>query len=110
AIRLTMSATWAPLSALMAQMFRPQSRYTSMSLSYGTGAAVFGGLTPIAAAGVFALTGSIWMVVGLFALLGLIAFVSTYLAPQHSDEAPVTQSFEPRLDTTAVRTDTDRDR
>ncbi|GEK79577.1 MFS transporter [Agrococcus baldri] len=105
AIRLTMSATWAPLSALMAQMFRPQSRYTSMSLSYGTGAAVFGGLTPIAATGLFALTGNIWAVVGLFAFLGLVAWVSTWLAPQHSDEAAVTQSLEPRLDTTAIRTD-----
>ena len=104
-IRLTMSATWAPLSALMAQMFRPQSRYTSMSLAYGTGAAVFGGLSPVVAAGLFALTGNIWTVVGLFAFLGLIAWVSTYLAPQHSDEAPVTESLQPRLDTTAIRTD-----
>lgn len=108
AIRLTMSATWAPLSALMAHMFRPQSRYTSMSLAYGTGAAIFGGLSPVAAAGLFALTGNIWTVVGLFAFLGLIAWVSTYLAPQHSDEAPVTKSFEPRLDTTTVRTDPER--
>ena len=50
-------------------------------------------------------TGNIWTVVGLFAFLGLVAWVSTWLAPQHSDEAPVTQSFEPRLDTTAIRTD-----
>lgn len=103
AIRLTMSGTWAPLSALMSQMFRPQSRYTSMSLSYGVGAAVWGGLSPVVAAGLFAATGNIWTVIGLYAFLGLVAWVSTALAPQHSDEAPVTQSFEPRLDTTAVR-------
>ncbi|MGC5077923.1 MFS transporter [Agrococcus sp. DT81.2] len=103
AIRLTMSGTWAPLSALMSQMFRPQSRYTSMSLSYGVGAAVWGGLSPVVAAGLFAATGNIWTVIGLYAFLGLVAWVSTYLAPQHSDEAPVTESLEPRLDTTAIR-------
>ncbi len=108
AIRLTMSGTWAPLSALMSQMFRPQSRYTSMSLSYGVGAAVWGGLSPVVAAGLFAATGNIWTVIGLYAFLGLVAWVSTYLAPQHSDEAPVTESLEPRLDTTAIRRPEDR--
>jgi MFS family permease len=86
AIRITMSATWAPLSALLTQMYRPQARYTSMSLAYGIGAAVFGGLSPIAATSLMASTGSIWSVIGLFGLLSAIAWVSTALAPQHSDE------------------------
>lgn len=105
AIRIAMSGTWAPLSALIAQMFRPQSRYTSMSLSYGTGAAIFGGLSPVIASALMLATGSIWSVVGLYAVLALIAWVSTALSPQHSDMAPVTGSFNARLDTTAIDTE-----
>lgn len=85
-IRITMSATWAPLSALLTQMYRPQARYTSMSLAYGIGAAVWGGLSPIAATSLNAATGTIWSVIGLFGFLSLVAWVSTALAPQHSDE------------------------
>ncbi len=86
AIRVTMSATWAPLSALMSQMYRPQARYTSMSLAYGVGAAVWGGLSPIAATSLQAGTGTVWSVIGLFAFLSVVAWVSTALAPQHSDD------------------------
>ncbi|WP_309131268.1 MFS transporter [Brevibacterium sp.] len=86
AIRVTMSATWAPLSALMSQMYRPQARYTSMSLAYGVGAAVWGGLSPIAATSLQAGTGTVWSVIGLFAFLSVVAWVSTALAPQHRDD------------------------
>lgn len=102
AIRITMSCTWAPLSALLTAMFRPQSRYTSMSLAYGIGAAIFGGLSPIAASWLMLVTGNVWSVVGLFGLLAFIAWICTYLAPQHSDTAPVTKSLEARLDTVAI--------
>jgi MFS family permease len=101
-IRVTMSATWAPLSALMTQMFRPQARYTSMSLSYGFGAAVWAGLSPVIATTLVIATGNVWSVVALFGFLSLVAWVSTALAPQHSDAAPVTGSFNARMDTTAV--------
>ncbi|MDN6748099.1 MAG: MFS transporter, partial [Brevibacterium sp.] len=86
AIRVTMSATWAPLSALLTQMYRPQARYTSMSLAYGVGAASWGGLSPIVATSLMAATGSIWSVIGLFGFLSAVAWISTALAPQHSDE------------------------
>jgi len=101
-IRITLSATWAPLSALLAQMFRPQARYTSMSLAYGVGAAFWGGLSPVIAAALFAATGSVWAVIAQFGVMCLAAWIATALAPQHSDMAPVTGSFEPRLDTTAI--------
>lgn len=90
AIRITMSATWAPLSALMSQMYRPQARYTSMSLAYGVGAAVWGGLSPIVATSLQAATGTVWSVIGLFAFLSVVAWVSTALAPQYKDEAAPT--------------------
>ena len=103
-IRVAMSATWAPLSALMTALFRPQSRYTSMSLSYGLGAAIFGGLSPVVASALMLATGSIWSVVALYGGLSVIALVATFFSPQHSDAAPVTGSFKARLDTTAVPT------
>ena len=102
-IRVTLSGAWAPLSAIMAQMFRPQSRYTSMSLSYGVGAAVWGGLSPAIASTLLIVTGdNFWSVVGFFGLLTVAAVIGTRFAPQYSDEAPVTGSFAPRLDTTTI--------
>ena len=82
-------------------MFRPQSRYTSMSLAYGIGAAIWGGMTPMAALWLLEMTGTPWSVIALVAVMALINAVAMFLAPQHSDEAPVTASYEPRLDTTA---------
>lgn len=104
-IRVTLSGAWAPLSTLMTQMFRPQSRYTSMSLAYGIGSAVWGGLSPAIASLLLVVTGgNFWSVVGFFGVLALAAFIGVRFAPQHSDAAPVTGSLTPRLDTTTVRT------
>ncbi|MDA4892201.1 MULTISPECIES: MFS transporter [Microbacterium] len=102
-LRLTLSGAWASLSTVMAQMFRPQARYTSMSLSYGIGAAVWGGLSPAIATALLAATGNFWSVVGFFGVLCLVALFGTFFAPQHSDTAPVTQSLRARTDTTAIR-------
>ncbi|MBL3686266.1 MFS transporter [Leucobacter zeae] len=101
-IRITLSGAWAPLSTLMAQMFRPQARYTSMSLSYGIGAAVWGGLSPAIATALLAATGNFWSVVWFFGFLALIAALGAIFAPQHSDTAPATGSLRARLDTTAI--------
>ena len=103
-IRITLSGAWAPLSTVMTQMFRPQARYTSMSLSYGIGAAVWGGLSPAIATALIALTGSFWSAIWFFGGLAVIAVIGTWFAPQHSDSAPVTASFNPRIDTTAIKT------
>lgn len=96
-IRLTLSGAWAPLSALMAHMFRPQARYTSMSLSYGIGAAIWGGLSPAIASGLMTVTGNIWSVVAFFGFLSLVAWLGTAFAPQHSD---VTDDRMPTTDST----------
>ncbi|MBT2483874.1 MULTISPECIES: MFS transporter [unclassified Microbacterium] len=103
-IRVTLSGAWAPLSTVMAQMFRPQARTTSMSLSYGVGAAVWGGLSPAIATALLLATGNFWSVIAFFGVLAAVALFGTWFAPQHSDLAPVTASFNPRLDTTAVKT------
>lgn len=103
-IRITLSGAWAPLSTLMAQMFRPQARYTSMSLSYGIGAAVWGGLSPAIATALLTATGDFWSVIWFFGFLALIAALGAIFAPQHSDTAPATGSLKARLDTTAIDT------
>ncbi|MFC4137853.1 MULTISPECIES: MFS transporter [unclassified Microbacterium] len=105
-LRITLSGAWAPLSTLMAQMFRPQARYTSMSLSYGIGAAVWGGLSPVIATALIAATGTFWSAVVFFAVLCLLAVFGAYFAPQHSDNAPVTESLIAR-GTTAIPTSKD---
>ena len=100
-VRVAMSATYAPIAAILAQMFRPQARYTSISLSYGCGAALWAGFSPWFATQLIAWTGSVWSVIAMFTAMAAIAFVCTWRAPQHSDAAPVTESFTPRTDTTA---------
>lgn len=101
-IRVTLSGAWASLSTVMTQMFRPQARYTSMSLSYGVGAAVWGGLSPVIASALIVATGNFWSVVAFFGLLAAVAFFGALLAPQRSDAAPATASLNPRLDTTVI--------
>lgn len=102
-VRIAMSATYAPIAAILAQMFRPQARYTSISLAYGCGAALWAGFSPWFATMLIAWTGSVWSVIVMFTAMAAIAFVCTWRAPQHSDAAPVTESFTPRTDTTANR-------
>ncbi|WP_345802247.1 MFS transporter [Microbacterium sp. AZCO] len=102
-VRIAMSATYAPIAAILAQMFRPQARYTSIALSYGVGAAIWAGFSPWFATLLIAWTGSIWSVVAMFTGMAILAAICTKLAPQHSDEAPVTDSFVPRTDTTTNR-------
>ncbi|HEY9308334.1 MAG TPA: MFS transporter [Microbacterium sp.] len=103
-VRIAMSATYAPIAAILAQMFRPQARYTSIALSYGVGAAIWAGFSPWFATQLIAWTGSIWSVIAMFTGMALLAGICTRLAPQHSDEAPVTDSYTPRTDTTTART------
>ena len=102
-VRIAMSATYAPIAALLAQMFRPQARYTSIALSYGVGAAIWAGFSPWFATQLIAWTGNIWSVIAMFTGMAILAAICTKLAPQHSDEAPVTDSFTPRTDTTTNR-------
>ncbi len=94
-VRITMSATYAPIAAILAQMFRPQARYTSIALSYGVGAAVWAGFSPWFATKLMAWTGTVWSVIAMFIAMAALAAICTKLAPQHSDDAEVTDTYEP---------------
>ncbi|GAA1937029.1 MFS transporter [Brevibacterium antiquum] len=86
-VRLTLMGTWAPLSTLMAQMFEPSYRQTSLSLSYGIGNAIWAGLSPVVATGLYAATNSIWSVIALFGFMTVVSLISLYFARQIKDTA-----------------------
>lgn len=84
--RIFMSGAWAPLSSIMSQMFHPQSRQTSLSLSYGVGNALFGGLAPITATALYGATGTIWSVIILYIGMSTMSLICLILAPQRNDD------------------------
>ena len=59
---------------------------TSLSVSYGLGAALWAGFSPMVATALFGSTGTIWSVVIMFAVMAGISAVCTALAPQLRDE------------------------
>ncbi len=73
--------TYGPVAALLAEMFPPRIRYSSMSIPYHIGAGYFGGFLPLIASYIIARTGDayaglwytwVFMLLGLiFALIGL---------------------------------------
>lgn len=73
--------TYGPVAALLAEMFPPRIRYSSMSIPYHIGAGYFGGFLPLIAAYIVARTGDayagLWytwafVLIGmLFAMIGL---------------------------------------
>ncbi|MCI2265245.1 MFS transporter [Sediminivirga luteola] len=88
AVRLTMSATYAPTATFMSQLFVPRARYTSVSLSYGIGVAIYGGLAPVTATFLYDATGTIWAVVVLFLVFAALNVACVALAPQLRDDEP----------------------
>lgn len=67
------AGAWACIPALLRKLFKPSVRYTGMSVSYQLSSVVFGGLMPMAGAGLLALgEGSPIYAIGLMILLVLI--------------------------------------
>jgi len=77
------AATYAPVSALMVELFPARIRYTSLSFPYHLGAGWVGGLLPATAFAIVATTGNIyaglWYPVG-FATVG--ALIVLFLLPE----------------------------
>lgn len=87
-MRLAMSATYGPVAAVLSQMFRPQARYTSISLTYQVAGAVFGGLSPLASTLLYQATDTIWSVIVLLIAMCALSIVCLALAPQYEDDEP----------------------
>lgn len=85
-MRLAMAAVYGPIARVLAQMFPPRARYTSISIAYQVAGAIFGGLSPIVCTALFALTGSILPVVGLLMAMAVVSILCLVKAPRHRDD------------------------
>jgi MFS family permease len=90
-IRLVLAATYGPIAAVLSQMFRPQARYTSISLANQGAGAIFGGLSPL----VYQATGSVWPVIGLLIGMCAVSILCLLVAPQHVDHVDGDTSVTP---------------
>ena len=84
-IMLMVTAAYAPLAAMLVELFPAQVRYTSMSLPYHIGNGWFGGFLPTTAFAMVAATGNIhfglWypvVIAGLTFLVGLVFLPETF--------------------------------
>lgn len=100
-VRVTMNTTWAPIAAIMSQMFDAESRQTSLSVSYSIGNALWAGFSPLIATSLFIATGTIWAVIAQYFAMTLITLVCLIFAPQRKDYV-----FDPQTVAVGV---TDRD-
>jgi MFS transporter, MHS family, shikimate and dehydroshikimate transport protein len=64
------------------EMFAARTRYSGASLGFQIGAAISGGLTPAAAAGLLAWTGATWPISVYLIALAAITFAATIAAPE----------------------------
>ncbi|NSC19873.1 MHS family MFS transporter [Streptomyces albus subsp. chlorinus] len=96
AMRLVMAATYGPVAAVLAQMFRPQARYTSISVTYQVAGALFGGLSPVVSTLMFQATDSIVPVIVLLVAMCALSIACLLKAPQHTDDATPADTPAPR--------------
>lgn len=96
-MRLVMAATYGPVAAVLSQLFRPQARYTSISLTYQIAGAIFGGLSPVVSTMMFQATGSVIPVILLLVGMCAVSVGCLLKAPQHVDHAtaPDDEAAEP---------------
>ncbi len=95
AMRLVMAATYGPVAAVLAQMFGPQARYTSISVTYQVAGALFGGLSPVVSTLMFQATGSIVPVIVLLVAMCALSIACLLRAPQHTDDPAPARSPGP---------------
>ena len=102
-MRLAMAATYGPIAAVLSQMFRPQARYTSISLSYQVAGAVFGGLSPLVSTLLFQATGTIWSAILMLMGMCVLSLVCLAFVPQYEDTEPSGDRPEDRTKAPAGR-------
>ncbi len=91
-MRLVMAAVYGPIARVLAQMYPPRTRYTSISIAYQVAGAIFGGLSPIVCTALLAATGSILPVAGLLMLMALVSIACLVKAPWYRDADLATAS------------------
>ncbi|MFL1380731.1 MULTISPECIES: MFS transporter [unclassified Nocardiopsis] len=84
-MRLAMAAVYGPIARVLAQMYPPQARYTSISIAYQVAGAIFGGLSPLVSTALYAATGSILPVAGLLMAMAVVSIICLANAPRHRD-------------------------
>ncbi|PZO72459.1 MAG: MFS transporter [Pelagerythrobacter marensis] len=72
ALGILSALTYGPVAALLAEMFPPQIRYSSMSIPYHIGAGYLGGFLPLIAGYIVAITGNAYA--GLWYTWAIVAF------------------------------------
>ena len=84
-IMLMVTATYAPLAAMLVELFPSRIRYTSMSLPYHIGNGWFGGFLPTTAFAMVAATGNIYyglwypvLIAGMTAVIGILFLPETF--------------------------------
>ncbi|SEK07627.1 MFS transporter [Paraburkholderia diazotrophica] len=75
-VALLKATYFAPIPALMAELFPTRTRTTGMAIGYNIGTTVFGGFTPLAVASLIALTGNN-LAPGLYLMLAAIVSLLT---------------------------------
>ncbi len=85
AIMLMVTAAYAPLAAMLVELFPARIRYTSMSLPYHIGNGWFGGFLPTVAFAMVAATGNIYyglwypvLIAGMTAVVGILFLPETF--------------------------------
>ncbi|MFC2952412.1 MFS transporter [Marinicaulis aureus] len=85
AIMLMVTAAYAPLAAMLVELFPARIRYTSMSLPYHIGNGWFGGFLPTTAFAMVAATGNIYyglwypvLIAGMTAVVGILFLPETF--------------------------------
>jgi MHS family proline/betaine transporter-like MFS transporter len=75
-VALLKATYFAPIPALMSELFPTRTRTTGMALGYNIGTTVFGGFTPLAVAALIAATGNN-LAPGLYLMLAAVISLGT---------------------------------
>lgn len=75
-------ATFAPMSAFIAERFNTNTRYTGASISYQVSGILVGGPAPFLATALLAWAGHYWPVAVFVIILGIISCISIYIATE----------------------------
>lgn len=83
-------ATYAPMAAFITERFGTRTRYSGASLGYQLSSALIGGPSPFVATALLAWAGHYWPVAVYVMVLGLITFVTVYLASETAHRPLIT--------------------